>query len=152
MIDNREMQNQLFQHELATREIQKLREQNAALFTRLAELEEIKEATAAVMRRMTFSENGPPEEVPIGRKTHTFVKGDIFEVRVTYKKESDYYNPRRVPARALMLPGVVVSVDTKKLDALAKKDNRVRAAKVTGAWMKPSLSIKRLDEKEEADG
>ena len=135
----------LFKYELAEKEISTLHEKNAGLFAKLDELNTVKESARDELKRVFHTTSGPPKQVPVGKRTHTFANSDYFRVEVTYKKKSDYYSPKKLPSTAFLIPGLVTEVDKEMCDKLANKDKRVKDALVTGEWMSPSLSIPRVE-------
>lgn len=144
MIGSKDLQNLLFQYELVTQRLQDHQERHAAVFQKHAELVEMLETLKATLRRSVYTEGGPPDEVPAGKKTHVFATGKIFAVRVTYRRMSDWYESKALPASVLAKPGVVLEVSAAQLAKLEKKDNRIRDAKRIGEWMTPVLQLPRL--------
>ena len=123
-----------------------LRSANATVFEEINRLEELKTETKETLKRLLYTKNGPPPETN-GKMTHTWARGELFQVSVQYKKKHDYYDPNLVPRELLVVPGVIVEVDKDKLDALAEgipfRRAQLDKALVTGEWMTPALSISR---------
>lgn len=150
-----DVQGQLDRYEAIEKREQEIEQENEEIFTELSELAEEKEGLRQTMRRLAYSKVGPPSGVK-GRMFYP-VAGARLEVSVTYKKRSDFYDPTELPSSALTSVGVVRDVDTVAVDAvlerleatdgLSKKQQRhiaeIKAAKRTGDWMTPALSIKR---------
>jgi hypothetical protein len=141
------IKDMLFHYELAEKEIRRIRNEPAyaAAFAKVEELLEKQQQCKDNIKRLLHTKDGPPEAVPLGHRSHTWASGDMFKVVMTYKKETDYYNPSKLPKVTLTLPGIVLKVDNAKLDILAAKDARVKHALTSGDWMTPALSLQRRD-------
>lgn len=144
------VRDQLFQWELAEKELSELQQKNLGVFKKLEELEEKKSEIRESLKRMLYTNDGPPKSVPIGTKTHTWAVGTLFKVDVSYKKHADYYDPKKLPVETFAIKGVVTEVSKDVCDRLALKDGRVKNAYVPGEWMTPAVSIPRIEREAKA--
>lgn len=143
-MDDKEVKNLLFAYEMAEKEIIKIRQEYAAVFDTIERLETIKKEALDQAKRMYHTKDGPPEVVPIGSRSHVYARGELFQVRVTYRKNADYYDPAKMPFAMFRIPGVVKAVDTEVCDGYARADRRIALAKVSGTWQSPSVYVERL--------
>lgn len=134
----------LFKYELAERLRQSLMAQHKALFERLDEIDTQQEELKAEIKRVFYTDSGPPPEVQIGSAQVNWATGDSFHLQVTYKRKGACYDPAQLPVEVFATPKIVTGVDKAICDALATKDGRVRGALVQGEWMTPSVSLPRV--------
>ncbi len=124
-------------------------DKHEAVFKQLEALETDERAAVETLKRLYYSKSGPPAGTQMASKSAARpAKGDFLFVEVMYKRHRDYYEPALLPPGVLTRPGVVTAVDTNRLDELAATGDwpEVKRAKKEGAWMTPSLSIKRIEE------
>lgn len=140
----RQVRDLLFRYELAEEAKMRLREEHPEVFDMMDRLNEEQEEAKNLLKRLLHTKDGPPDVVKPGASSHVWARGNSHFVEVTYKKKSNYYDPKKLPLAVFSLPGVVTEVDRGVLDQLAKKDGRIARALTLGDYMTPAVSIPRL--------
>lgn len=144
-MDTTTIEDLLKKYEAAETEKLSIRASHEGIFCKLDELNEQQEELKTSLKKLLYTSSGPPKEVPVGKKSHTWARGEMFQVTVTYKAKADYYDPAKLPKEAFEVAGLVTDVNTELCDTLARRDARVKKAKITGEWMTPSMSVKRIE-------
>lgn len=137
----------LFKYELLDQGVQNLRSQYAEVFARLEELEADKAKAVDELKRLFYTDSGPPKEVPPGWKSYDWAVGNFFKVQAQYKKKADFYDPailRELCPDILAQPNVVKEVNFAAVHHFAVNDGRVQHALKVGGWMKPTVVLPRL--------
>jgi hypothetical protein len=131
----------LHHYEEAEDQLVQLKQVHQEVFRELEELEAVKEEAKESLKRLLYTKGGPPPEAG-GKTTHTWAEGEIFCVRVQYKRKADHYDPEAVPEQYLLIPGVVTEVSKEALEELLTEEEKKHAL-VKGEFITPALTITR---------
>jgi len=136
----------LWQYEKATAELEKFEADNRITLEKYNYCKDAVNAAEESVKRLVHKNKVPWGGPDTRARQITLCELGAYKVQATYKLGSDWYDPKKLPAK-LFTTGTVLKVDTKEIDVLLgtkpkREAELVRAeALVKGEWLTPSVSF-----------